>query len=76
LTHEPWVIEGPVLVRQFSIQTEWKWPIAPTQHNATNLSDANSANFAADGVSGLESKSAAGQEQAFGATFDFASNSP
>jgi hypothetical protein len=40
-----------------------KWPIAPDQHNAANLSDANLANFAADGFPALESISATNNSQ-------------
>jgi hypothetical protein len=39
------------------------WPIAPAQHNAANLSEANSANFAANSFPGLESISATSQKR-------------
>jgi hypothetical protein len=49
------------------------WPIAPAQHNAENLSEANSANFAANSFPGLESISAAGQLLPPGAATDWSS---
>jgi hypothetical protein len=51
---EPRLIERLVFGRQFGIPTDRSWPIALAQHNAANLSDANSASFAADSFSGLE----------------------